>query len=229
MPWQGRAAALERPACRPAPARVPIGQALMGAFFGGDLTRCGEVPERSNGAVSKTVVPLRVPRVRIPPSPPFPRREQDRMKAIILTGGCRCGAVSYELSVSGELPVYCCHCLDCQKWSGSAFAEQAPVAEDAVRTTGPVARAQVTSRQGRESVQYVCGICHSRIYSTNPSRPGAALVRAGTLDETTALRPRAHIWVRRKQPWLTLPNDVQVFEENPSPEQFKAVIKGEKG
>src|SRR5688500_11392163 len=31
----------------------------------------GEVPERSNGAVSKTVVPLRVPRVRIPPSPPL--------------------------------------------------------------------------------------------------------------------------------------------------------------
>src|SRR4051812_14702036 len=44
---------------------------LMGALSGSDLTRCGEVPERSNGAVSKTVVPLRVPRVRIPPSPPL--------------------------------------------------------------------------------------------------------------------------------------------------------------
>ena len=30
----------------------------------------GEVPERSNGAVSKTVVPSRAPRVRIPVSPP---------------------------------------------------------------------------------------------------------------------------------------------------------------
>src|SRR5215469_6958250 len=42
------------------------------------LTGChrlhGEVPERSNGAVSKTVVPLTGgPRVRIPPSPPIPR------------------------------------------------------------------------------------------------------------------------------------------------------------
>ncbi len=34
--------------------------------------RCGGVPERSIGAVSKTVVPLRVPRVRIPPPPPIP-------------------------------------------------------------------------------------------------------------------------------------------------------------
>jgi hypothetical protein len=31
----------------------------------------GEVPEWSNGAVSKTVEPSRVPRVRIPVSPPF--------------------------------------------------------------------------------------------------------------------------------------------------------------
>ncbi len=32
---------------------------------------CGEVPEWSNGAVSKTVVLAIVPWVRIPPSPPF--------------------------------------------------------------------------------------------------------------------------------------------------------------
>jgi hypothetical protein len=31
----------------------------------------GEVPEWSNGAVSKTVVRASAPRVRIPPSPPF--------------------------------------------------------------------------------------------------------------------------------------------------------------
>ena len=33
---------------------------------------CGEMPEWSNGAVSKTVVLSRVPRVRIPVSPPPP-------------------------------------------------------------------------------------------------------------------------------------------------------------
>lgn len=33
----------------------------------------GKMPERSNGTVSKTVVPLRVPRVRIPVSPPMNR------------------------------------------------------------------------------------------------------------------------------------------------------------
>ncbi len=36
---------------------------------------CGEVPEWSNGAVSKTVVRLRVPWVRIPPSPPYLKQD----------------------------------------------------------------------------------------------------------------------------------------------------------
>jgi len=142
-----------------------------------------------------------------------------------LTGGCRCGAVSYELSLSGDLPVYCCHCLDCQKWSGSAFAEQGVIREDSIRTVGPVISANVTSRQGGETIQYVCGTCHSRIYSTNQARPGIALLRAGTLDETDRLRPRAHVWVKRKQPWVILPSETQTFEEAPPPEEIRALLR----
>ena len=53
----------------PGPDGFPIKRSLMESRRG-LLASSGEVPERSNGAVSKTVVPLRVPRVRIPPSPP---------------------------------------------------------------------------------------------------------------------------------------------------------------
>ena len=149
----------------------------------------------------------------------------DRRMIGKLKGGCRCGAVSYELASSGDLPVYCCHCLDCQKWSGSAFAEQAVIGESSIKVEGPVTRSPVTSRQGGQSIQYVCSICHSRIYSTNPTRPGIALLRAGTLDETDKLRPRAHVWVKRKQPWVTLPGDVPAFEEAPSPEEIRALLR----
>ena len=58
-PWQAEKVRLMAAACRPAPP-------MRGAFY-----QCGEVPEWSIGAVSKTVEPARVPRVRIPPSPPF--------------------------------------------------------------------------------------------------------------------------------------------------------------
>lgn len=143
---------------------------------------------------------------------------------ISLTGSCRCDAVTYELTLN-ELPrIYCCHCLDCQKWSGSAFAEQAVIPEASIRMTGSVVCAEVTSRQGGKSIQYVCGACHNRIYSVNPARPGIALLRAGTLDDTTELQPRLHMWIKRKQQWVTLPDGVPAFEEAPPIEELRALL-----
>ena len=39
------------------------------------------------------------------------------------SGGCRCGATRYQLAVETLTAIYCCHCTDCQRWSGSAFSE----------------------------------------------------------------------------------------------------------
>jgi hypothetical protein len=41
-------------------------------------------------------------------------------------------------------------------------------------------------------------------------------VRAGTLDDTSWLRPTRHIWTRSKQPWITLPEGDQIFEAQPA-------------
>ena len=142
-----------------------------------------------------------------------------------LTGGCRCGAVRYELAAERMPPVYCCHCLDCQKWSGSAFTQQGVIGEDDLAISGPLLEASVTSRQGGTSLQYVCGVCHNRIYSKNPARPGIALLRAGTLDDAPAIEPRAHIWVKRKQSWVLLPENVPAFKEGAPPEELKAALR----
>lgn len=48
----------------------------------------------------------------------------------------------------------------------------------------------------------MCGICHARVYNTNSSRPGVAVVRAGTLDRSDELDAAAHIWAKRIRPWL---------------------------
>jgi hypothetical protein len=43
-------------------------------------------------------------------------------------------------------------------------------------------------------------------------RDGVIRVRAGTLDDTSWLRPTRHIWTRSKQPWITLPQGDEIFE-----------------
>jgi hypothetical protein len=40
-------------------------------------------------------------------------------------------------------------------------------------------------------------------------------VRAGSLDDTSWLRPTAHIWTRSKQPWVVLPDGDRQFETQP--------------
>ena len=130
-----------------------------------------------------------------------------------ILGGCRCGAVRYRLALD-ELPrTYACHCRDCQTWSGSAFSQQAFVPESALTVTGPLVVYEFTSPSGSISTQRMCGTCHARIFNTNSARPGVMVVRAGTLDLSDELDVVAHIWVKRKQPWLTLPADVPAWPE----------------
>jgi hypothetical protein len=70
----------------------------------------------------------------------------------------------------------------------------------------------------------MCGVCHTRIYNTNSARPGMVVVRAGTLDRSDELDVVAHIWVKRKQPWLSLPADVPNWPEGaPAAELLQAL------
>ncbi len=140
------------------------------------------------------------------------------------TGACRCGATRYEIAVDALTAIYCCHCTDCQRWSGSAFSEQAVVPEGAISATGPIVDFTIRNESGALSRQRACGTCHNRLWNTNSARPGLAVIRAGTLDHNRTLEPRLHIWVRSKQPWVAIAPDVPCFEENAAPAEFMAIL-----
>jgi hypothetical protein len=133
--------------------------------------------------------------------------------------------VRYRLKVDAMPPVYCCHCLDCQTWSGSAFSEQGVVAEPQIELiAGEPETFSRTSESGATSTQTVCGICHTRLWNVNSRTPDLAVVRAGTLDASAALIPRAHIWVKRKQPWIAIAEGVPQWPESPPREEFIAAL-----
>ena len=143
-------------------------------------------------------------------------------------GGCRCGAVRYEIALDRLPPAYCCHCRDCQTWTGTAFSQQAVAREDDVTlTAGAPIDYRLVNPSGSISRQYVCGICHTRLYNTNSARPGIVLIRAGTLDASDELEPRAHIWVKRKQPWIVLADDVPAFPESTPADTFRRILAGD--
>lgn len=144
-----------------------------------------------------------------------------------IEGGCRCGRVRYRAAL-GELPrVYACHCLDCQTWSGSAFSLQFILPEDQLEVTGEPALFELTSPDGsRTSRQRACPVCFTRVYNTNTRRPGLAVVRAGTLDDSDKLAIVLHIWTRRKLAGIEIPDDLPAWPEGAPPEEMAAALRG---
>jgi hypothetical protein len=131
------------------------------------------------------------------------------------TGGCQCGALRYEITQAPQM-VYTCHCTDCQRLTSSAFSIAVVVADGVFRlTTGEPRPLLKTADSGREIVRWSCPQCGSWICGA--PTPGSAIrVRAGTLDDTSWLRPTVHFWTRSKQPWVALPEGDQCFETQPA-------------
>ena len=128
-----------------------------------------------------------------------------------MTGGCSCGAVRYRLT-NTPLIVHCCHCRNCQRQTGSAFVINAIIESSCVELSG-VAPVVVAVPRDDGSVQrvYRCPHCQVALMSEY-GRPHATFVRAGTLDDPSAVEPDVHIYVRSKLPWVQLPEGARAFD-----------------
>jgi hypothetical protein len=129
-----------------------------------------------------------------------------------LDGGCACGAVRYRLR-SAPMFVNCCHCLDCQRQTGSAFVINALIETDRVTlTAGSTEGVAVPTDSGSPHVIHRCGVCKTALWSHYGGREAVAFVRAGTLDRPSAISPDAHIFTRTKLPWVVLPDGAPAFD-----------------
>jgi len=142
-----------------------------------------------------------------------------------LTGNCRCGQLKLHVEADTLPPLYACHCLDCQRWSGSAFALHMLCGASSVELEGEAA-VHAYEHEGHRSTHYACGVCFTRLFNETSAAPGMRVVRAGVLDNAQQLAPLAHIWVARKQPWVELPPGVAQWQETPTPEEFARAVMG---
>ena len=129
-----------------------------------------------------------------------------------MNGGCACGAVRFRL-LAAPMFVHCCHCLDCQRQTGSAFVLNALIETNRIQllraTPRPIA---MPTDSTRPHDVYRCDACQTAVWSDYGGRPGLRFVRVGTLDNPAALAPDVHIFTRSKLPWIGLPAGVPAFE-----------------
>jgi hypothetical protein len=135
-------------------------------------------------------------------------------EAILPEGGCACGAVRYRLR-SGPLIVHACHCTECQRLTGAAFAVNALIESDRLEILAGDPRAvPVPGTSGKPQDIFRCPACATALWSHYPGAGAKlAFVRVGTLDEPARLPPDIHIFTSTKLPWLALPEGARAVPE----------------
>jgi hypothetical protein len=127
-------------------------------------------------------------------------------------GGCACGRTRYRMT-SEPMFVHCCHCLRCQRETGSAFVLNALIETDRMETlAGAPAAASVPTDSGRPHRIFRCDSCGTALASEYGGVARLRFARVGTLDAPHALKPDVHIYTRSKVPWVALPAGVPAFE-----------------
>ena len=130
----------------------------------------------------------------------------------ICDGQCFCGSIRYRLH-SRPMFVHCCHCSDCQRQTGSAFAINALIEADRVELlAGRPVVVSLSTDSGHPHDVYRCEACQSPLWSDYGRRGWLYFVRVATLDKPGAFVPDVHIYTRTKLPWVVLPEGAKVFE-----------------
>ena len=135
------------------------------------------------------------------------------MLKVPFEGGCQCGAIRYRCDAPPFVS-YTCHCLACQRLTSSAFATCIQVPAEALfLTEGAGASRERAADSGNRITTTFCTSCGSALYSAYSARPRIRSVYVGSLDRAADVEVDAHIWTKRRLPWVSLPKKHRLFLE----------------
>ena len=132
-----------------------------------------------------------------------------------ITGGCLCGKVRYSANVEPAFTGVC-HCRDCQKFSGSAFAIIVAVPKDALSVQGSVSTFSKSGDTGQSIERRFCPACGSSLIDEAAAMPGMVMISAGTLDDPSWVKPAMQIYCDSAQPWVQLGGGLHSFPKMPT-------------
>ena len=128
------------------------------------------------------------------------------------TGGCLCGGVRYALD--GAIgPAVFCHCSQCRRASGSAFAANATInTADFTLVQGRELIGEFESSPGK--LRAFCSRCGSPLYARHRTKPEVMRLRLGSLDHAEDIELRGHIWTGSKAGWYPITDDLEQSPAN---------------
>jgi len=131
-----------------------------------------------------------------------------------IVGGCLCGKIRYSASTEPAI-VAVCHCRTCQKQAGTAFSVVVAIPKAAMKLEGNLKTYRDIGDSGQPVQHNFCPECGSPITTIADSAPELIFIKAGTLDDTSWLDPKLHVYCSSAQAWTSIPESCQKFAKMP--------------
>jgi len=132
----------------------------------------------------------------------------------MVNGHCECGRVKFE--ADGEIEDYShCHCSQCRRMHGAAFATFAGVARSGFRFVS--GESDLTTYASSKTLErFFCSVCGSNILVALVEEPEAIYLSMGAIDGDPARPEGYHIYVGSKAPWHEITDDLKQFDTEPA-------------
>jgi hypothetical protein len=127
-----------------------------------------------------------------------------------MTRDAACGCGQLRLEVAGDpIRISMCHCLGCQRRTGTAFAIQARFTADRVQVAGRFKDYVRVSDEGDERTFHFCPDCGATVFFTTADAPDLIAVPVGAFADPSFPPPTVSVYESRRHPWITLPAAIE--------------------
>ena len=123
---------------------------------------------------------------------------------------CTCGKLSAR--VDGEpVRISVCHCLACQRRTGSVFAVQARFARSGVTFAGAGKQFVRVGDEGSAATFTFCPECGATVYWVTAGQEDLIAIPVGAFADPGFPAPRVSVYEERMHGWVKMPPDMEHF------------------
>jgi hypothetical protein len=131
----------------------------------------------------------------------------------VRTAACSCGQLQVE-AAGDPVRLSMCHCLACQRRTGSAFAIQARFPADRVTVTGrSTTYVRLSDEGGEERTFRFCPDCGATVFYTTSGGPDVVAVPVGAFADPSFPAPTISVFESRRHAWVRLPAAIEHHDD----------------
>jgi hypothetical protein len=124
------------------------------------------------------------------------------------TASCSCGQLTAITSVE-PVRVSVCHCLACQRRTGSVFAAQARFPAESVALAGASNTFDRVGDGGSRATFHFCAACGATVYYTTEGREDSVIIPVGAFADPSFPGPTFSVYEERMHRWVAMPEGIE--------------------